>query len=76
MALVVKNLPASAGGVGDVGLIPALGRSLGGGQQSTPVFLPGEPHEQRSLAGCSALGLKELDLMEATACRHMFPPAV
>ena len=29
--LVVKNLPASAGAVGDVGLIPGSGTSPGGG---------------------------------------------
>ena len=31
MALVVKNLPADAGDVGDSGLIPGSGRSPGGG---------------------------------------------
>ena len=31
MALVVKNPPANAGDVGDVGSIPELGRSPGGG---------------------------------------------
>ena len=31
MALSVKNLPASEGGVRDMGLIPELGRSPGGG---------------------------------------------
>ena len=31
MALVVKNLPANAGGTGDTGLIPGLGRSPGAG---------------------------------------------
>ena len=31
VALVVKNLPASAGGVRDEGSIPGLGRSPGGG---------------------------------------------
>ena len=31
VALVVKNLPASAGEVGDTGLIPGLGRSPGEG---------------------------------------------
>ena len=30
-ALVIKNLPASAGDIRDAGLIPGLGRSLGGG---------------------------------------------
>ena len=28
---MVKNLPAKAGDIGDVGLIPGLGRSPGGG---------------------------------------------
>ena len=28
---MVKNPPASAGALGDAGLIPGLGRSLGGG---------------------------------------------
>ena len=31
VALVVKNLPADAGHVRDLGLIPGLGRSPGGG---------------------------------------------
>ena len=29
-----------------------------------PVFLPGESHGQRSLAGCSLWGCKELDMTE------------
>ena len=33
--------------------------------QPTPVFLPGEPHEQRSLAGYNPWGHKELDTAEA-----------
>ena len=32
--------------------------------QSTPVFLPGEFHGQRSLAGYSPLGDKEVDMTE------------
>ena len=52
---MVENLPASAGHARDAGLIPGLGRSLGGEKgwewQLTPVFLPGESHGQRSLAG-------------------------
>ena len=31
VALVLKNLPASAGDVRDIGSIPGSGRSLGGG---------------------------------------------
>ena len=44
--------------------------------QSTPVFLPGEFHGQRSLAGYSPWGRKELDttqwLTQSTV--HMLPP--
>ena len=50
MAVRVKNSPAKAGDVRDMGLIPGLGGSSGGGQP-TPVFLSGESHGQRSLAG-------------------------
>ena len=32
--------------------------------QSTPVFLPGESHGQKSLVGCSPWGGKELDMTE------------
>ena len=40
----VKNLPANAG---DVGSIPALGKSPGEGKwQPTPVFLPGKSMEE------------------------------
>ena len=34
--------------------------------QSTPVFLPGKFHEQRSLAGYSPCGRKELDMAKHT----------
>ena len=34
--------------------------------QPTLVFLPGESHGQRSLAGCSPKGPKELDMTEVT----------
>ena len=47
---MVKNLPNNAGDIRDMGSIPGLGRSPGGGQH-TPVYLPGESHGQRSLAG-------------------------
>ena len=51
VALLVKNLPANAGDIRDVGSIPGSGRSPGGGWQPTLVFLPGKSHGQRSLAG-------------------------
>ena len=63
VAQVVENLPAcSAGGPG---LIPGLGISPGEGNwRPTPVFLPGEFHGQKSLAGYSPWGLKESDTTE------------
>ena len=52
--MCIKNLPASAGDAGNVGLIPGLGRSPGGrAWQPTPVFLPEESRGQRSLVGHS-----------------------
>ena len=36
------------------------------GKATTPVFLPGESHGQRSLVGDSPQGHKELDMTEAT----------
>ena len=57
LALVVKNRPANAGGIRESGSIPGLGRCLGA-WQPTPGFLPGEPYEQRSLAGCSPWGCR------------------
>ena len=47
---MVKNTPVDAGDTGEAGSIPGSGRCPGRGQ-STPVFLPGESHEQRKLAG-------------------------
>ena len=38
--------------------------------QSTPVFLSGESHGQRSLAGYSPKGCKESDITEMTQHRH------
>ena len=40
--------------------------------QATPVFLPGESHEQRSLVGYSPQGHKELDTTEKLTHKHMF----
>ena len=55
---VVENLPANAG---DLGLLPGSGRSPWRRKwQSTPVFLPGKSHEQRSRAGYSTWGQTQL----------------
>ena len=63
---VVKNSPANAGDIRDVGSIPGnipWSRKW----QLAPVFLPGESHGQRSLAGYSLRGHQESDMTELTA---------
>ena len=66
VALVVKNLPAKAGDR-DVGSIPGLGRSPGEGHGKPLQYsCLGNPNEQRSLAGSSPWGHKEVDMMEVT----------
>ena len=55
VALVVKYLPANAGDIRDMGSIPELGKSRGGGH-GNPLqagVLPGKSHGQRRLADCS-----------------------
>ena len=66
-ALVLKNPPVNAEDTGDVGSIPWVGKILWRKTwQPTPVFLPGEFHGQRSLAGYSPWDPKESDTTEAT----------
>ena len=51
--------------VGDLGLIPELGRSPGGGHGNPLQYSCLEnPHGQRSLAGCSPWCYKESDMTE------------
>ena len=62
---MVKNLPANARGIRDVGSIPGLGRSPGGGHGNPLQYSCLEnPHGQRSLAGYGPWGHKELDTTE------------
>ena len=42
VALVIKNQPANAGAIRDLGSIPGSGRSSGGGHGNPLIFLPGE----------------------------------
>ena len=66
---------------GDLGSIPGLERSPGEGNGwlPTPIFLPGEFHEQRSLAGYSPWGCKESETTEGVALflseRTVFAPS-
>ena len=67
VALVVKNPPANAGDIRDVGLVSGLGRSPGGGHGNPLQYSCLEnPHGQRSLVGYSPWDCKESDMTEAT----------
>ena len=71
VALVVKNPLANAGDVRDVGSIPPLGRSPGGGLGNPLQYSCLEnPHGQRSLVGYSPWGCKELDTTEQLSTTH------
>ena len=57
----------SACSMGDLGLIPGLGRSPGGGHGNPLQYSSAEnPHGQRGLVGYSPLGRKGSDMTEAT----------
>ena len=67
---MVKNLPAMLESRFDpwIGKIPWRRE-----WQPTPVFLPGESHGQRSLAGCSPWGHKESDTTEQVSTHSTGP---
>ena len=66
VALVVKNLPASAEDIRDVGLIPGLGRSHGGGHGNTlPHSCLENPMDSRGWRA-TVHGGAESDMTEAT----------
>ena len=61
---MLKDPTTNAGDLRDAGSILGSGRSPGNANgQPTPVFLPGEFHGQRSLAGYSPWGRKESDIL-------------
>ena len=61
----------SACNVGDLGSVPGLGRSPGGGQGNPLQYSCLEnPHGQRSLAGYSPWGLKESDTTQQLNTAH------
>ena len=61
---MVKN-PIANVGLKRLGFNPWLRKiPWSGAQQPTPIFLPGEFHGQRSLAGYSPWSYKELDTTE------------
>ena len=57
--------------LGYLGLVPGWRRSSGEEKwQPTPVFLPGESHGQKSLAGNNPWGCKELDMTKRVNTKH------
>ena len=56
--------------VGDLGSIPEGKTPWRRKWQPTPVFLPGESHRQRSLAGCSPRSPKQADMTEQLTARN------
>ena len=62
---VVKHPPANAGGSGDVGLIPGLGRSLGGGTGKPLQYsCLGNVPWTEGTGGLRYMGLQESDTTE------------
>ena len=66
-----KKKKESTCNVGDLGLIPGLGIFPGGGHGNPlQYFCLENPHGQRSLAGYSPWGPKELDMTERLSTAH------
>ena len=64
VVLVEKNQPANAE---DLGFDPWVGKIPWRRKwQPTPIFLSGESHGSKSLAGYSPWGHKELDMIEVS----------
>ena len=71
IVLLVKNLPASAGDIRDVGSILGLGRSPGEGHGSPLQYCCLEnPYGQRRLVSYSPWGHRESDTTEVTEHSH------
>ena len=67
---MVKNPPANAGDLRDIGSIPGWRRSPGGGNDNP---LPGKCHGQRSLVGYSPQGHKKSDMTQhACTCLSIY----
>ena len=65
--VVAKNSPANAGDERDVGSIPELGRSSGGGHGNPLQYSYLEyPMNRKNLAGCSPWDPKESDTTVVT----------
>ena len=61
---MVKNPPANAGELRDMGSIPGLGKIWRREWKLILVFLPRESHGQRNLVDYRSWGCKEVDITE------------
>ena len=66
VVLVVKNSPANAGDVRDVGLIPGSGRSSGGGQGNLLSILAWRIPQTEKPGGLQSIGFQRVDMTEST----------
>ena len=66
VALVVKNLPTSAGDIRDMGLIPGLGRSPGGGHGNPLQYSCLENPMNRGVWGATVHRATQSDTTEVT----------
>ena len=73
MALEVKNLPANAGNIRDVGSISGSGRSPGGGMATHSSILAWRIPMDRGAWGAIVTGCTVLDMTKVTkhTCTHM-----
>ena len=82
VTLVVKNLSANAGNVGDTGSTPGSGRCPGGGHGNPLQYSSLENHHgHRCLEGYSPRGCKESDMTERLSTQVLIkdtrmPPAI
>ena len=68
---MIKISPVNAGDIRDVGSSMNWEDSLEWSWQPTPVFLPEESIQKRSLVGHSPRGHKESDMTSNLACTHI-----
>ena len=60
VALVVKNPPANAGDIRDVGSVPGLGRSPGGGHGNPLQYSCLENPKDRGVCGLQSMGFQRV----------------
>ena len=68
---MVKNPPANAGDLGDVGLIPGLGRSLGGGYSNPLQYLTWRIPWTEEPCGLQFVGLEKIRHNRETDADHI-----